>query len=61
MKIHVMTENGKVVGQEKFIEVLESDTQDSPEKEKDFNTTKYIIIGVGLLGLALIIKRIRSK
>ena len=61
MKIHVMTENGKVVGQEKFIEVLESDSQDSPEKEKDSNTTKYIIIGVGLLGLALIAKRIRSK
>jgi hypothetical protein len=60
MNLHVM--KGKEhVSNEVWIDVLKSDSQDMPEKEKEDNTSKYIVIGVGLLGLALIIMRIRKK
>ena len=61
IRIHVMTDNGKVVGQEKILDVLENDSTDMPVKPKDDNTTKYIIAGVGILGLLLIVRRLRKK
>lgn len=61
VKIHVMTDNGKVMGQEKFIDVLENDSTDMPVKIKSENTTKYIIAGLGVLGLILLVRRIRKK
>lgn len=63
IKIHVMGENGTVFGKEIFIDVLDSDSQDMPVKENKKIDDKmlYIIAGIGILGLALIIKRIRKK
>ena len=61
VKIHVMTDNGKVIGQEKFIDVLENDSTDMPVKIKSENTTKYIIAGLGVLGLILLVRRIRKR
>ena len=60
IKIHVMGEHGTVLGKEIFIDVLDSDSQDMPVKEEKDNKMIYIIAGIGILGLALIIKRIRK-
>ena len=60
IKIHVMGEHGTVFGKEVFIDVLANDSQDMPVKEEKDNKMIYIIAGVGVLALALIIKRIRK-
>jgi len=60
IKIHVMGEHGTVLGKEIFIDVLDSDSQDMPVKEEKDNKMIYIIAGIGILGLALIVKRIRK-
>jgi hypothetical protein len=61
IKIHVMSDNGKVIGQEIFLDVQQGDTQDMPVKAKSDNTAKYVIAIAGLIGLALIFKRIRKQ
>ena len=61
IKIHVMGEHGTVLSKEVFIDVLDSDSQDMPVKEeKEISKSIYIIAGIGILALALIIKRIRK-
>ena len=58
-----MGEHGTVFGKEIFIDVLDGDSQDMPEKEKkdiSKNFQIFIIAGIGILGLALIVKRIRK-
>jgi len=55
-------DNKTIIGSsEKIINVEVGDSQDMPTPVPQDNTMKYIVIGVGLLGLALIIKRIRTK
>jgi len=60
IKIHVMAEKGKVIGKEIFLDVLEGDTQDMPVKEQKDNKMMYVVGGIGLIALALIVKKMRK-
>jgi hypothetical protein len=60
IEIHIM-KNDKIIGQKTFIEVLESDTQDFPESTKKTDYTKYAVIGIGLVGLIILYKKMRGK
>ena len=61
MNLHVMNPKTKEhLSQEVNIDVLETDTQDMPVKEKKDNTSLYVVGGIGLIVLALIVKKMRK-
>lgn len=61
MNLHVMNPKTKEhLSQEVNIDVEKSDSQDMPEKDKKDNTSMYVIAGIGLVTLALIIKKVRK-
>lgn len=61
MNLHVMNPKTKEhLSQEVNIDVLKSDSQDMPEKDKKDNTSMYVIAGIGIVALALIIKKVRK-
>ena len=61
MNLHVMNPKTKEhLSQEVNIDVEKSDSQDMPEKDKKDNTSMYVIAGIGLVALALIIKKVRK-
>ena len=61
MNLHVMNPKTKEhLSQEVNIDVLETDSQDMPVKEKKDNTSLYIVGGIGLIVLALIVKKMRK-
>jgi len=62
MNLHVMNPKTKEhLSQEVNIDVLETDSQDMPVKDKKDNTSLYIVGGVGLIVLALIVKKMRKR
>ena len=61
MNLHVMNPKTKEhLSQEVNIDVLKSDSQDMPEKETKDNKMIYIVGGIGLIALALIVKKMRK-
>ena len=61
MNLHVMNPKTKEhLSQEVNIDVLKSDSQDMPEKDKKDNTSMYVVAGIGLVALALILKKVRK-
>lgn len=61
MNLHVMNPKTKEhLSQEVNIDVLKSDSQDMPVKDKKDNTSLYVVGGIGLIVLALIVKKMRK-
>ena len=61
MNLHVMNPKTKEhLSQEINIDVLKSDSQDMPVKDKKDNTSLYVVGGIGLIVLALIVKKMRK-
>jgi hypothetical protein len=61
MNLHVMNPKTKEhLSQEVNIDVEKSDSQDMPEKDKKDNTSMYVVAGIGLVALALILKKVRK-
>ena len=61
MNLHVMNPKTKEhLSQEINIDVLKSDSQDMPVKEPKDNKMIYIVGGIGLIALALIVKKMRK-
>jgi len=61
MNLHVMNPKTKEhLSQEVNIDVEKSDSQDMPEKDKKDNTSMYVVAGIGIVALALILKKVRK-
>ena len=61
MNLHVMNPKTKEhLSQEVNIDIEKSDSQDMPKKDKKDNTSMYVVAGIGLVALALILKKVRK-